>query len=76
VVYTSYPLAKGAVYVRGQVQAIAGDRDGAIADLEAALNMPGAYVVSAWDLHYDPNWDFMRDDERFVEPATPDNLIQ
>jgi tetratricopeptide (TPR) repeat protein len=32
--------------------------------------------ITAWDLHFDPNWDFMRDDPRFVELATPDNLIQ
>jgi TolB-like protein/Flp pilus assembly protein TadD/multisubunit Na+/H+ antiporter MnhF subunit len=61
---------------RAMVRALAGERDGAISDLEMALTMRGALPVTKWDLHYDPNWDFMRDDPRFVELATPDNLIQ
>ena len=62
-------------FFRARARGLAGDRDGAIADLEFALNTPGI-TVTAWDLHYDPSWDFMRDDPRFVELATPDNLIQ
>ncbi len=33
-------------------------------------------LAGAWNPHYDPNWDFMRDDPRFVELATPQNQIQ
>ena len=58
------------------VSGLSGDRDGAIDDLEICLNTPGSAGISAWDLYYNPNWDFMRDDPRFVELATPDNLIQ
>ena len=64
------------IYTRAMVRALSGDADGAIADLETVLNMRGAFTTTAWDLHYDPNWDFMRDDPRFVELATPSNLIQ
>lgn len=64
------------IFSRAMVRGLAGDRDGAIDDLQVALQMPGALIYTAWDLHYDPNWDFMRDDERFVELATPSNLIQ
>jgi tetratricopeptide (TPR) repeat protein len=64
------------IYNRAMVRALAGDREGALVDLETALTMPGAIGPNQWDLHYDPNWDFMRDDPRFVELATPDNLIQ
>ena len=64
------------LYFRALVRGLAGDSDGAVADLEASLKMPGTLGFSAWTLHYDPNWDFMRDDPRFVELATPKNLIQ
>lgn len=69
-------LAATPLYQRAMVKSLAGDFDGAIEDLEAYLNMPTAIGFTAWDLYYDPNWDHMRDDPRFVELATPDNLIQ
>jgi tetratricopeptide (TPR) repeat protein len=69
-------VAATPIHYRAMVKGLAGDFDGAIEDLEVALNMPTALGFTAWDLYYDPNWDFMRDDERFVELATPDNLIQ
>ncbi len=64
------------VFRRALVRGLAGDSDGAISDLEVAMNMNGALPPTPWDLYYDPNWDFMRDDPRFVELATPENLIQ
>lgn len=67
-------VAVDAVYSRAKVRALAGDRDGAIEDLRVALEMPGALKPTPWLLHYDPNWDFMRDDPRFVELATPREL--
>jgi TolB-like protein/Flp pilus assembly protein TadD len=69
-------VAVSPVFDRAMVRALAGDRDGAISDLETALEMPGALPVTQWDLYYDPNWDHMRDDPRFIELATPENLIQ
>lgn len=69
-------VAASAIVNRAMVRGLTGDADGAIEDLETALVTPAAFGVTAWDLHYDPNWDFMRDDPRFVELATPDNLIQ
>jgi len=69
-------LAATPIQHRAMVRGLAGDFDGAVEDLEIALNMPTAIGITAWDLYYDPNWDFMRDDPRFVELATPDNLIQ
>jgi TolB-like protein/multisubunit Na+/H+ antiporter MnhF subunit len=61
---------------RALVRGLAGDHDGAIDDIRLALSTPLTQPFTAWDLHYDPNWDFLRDDPRFVELATPDNLIQ
>jgi TolB-like protein len=61
---------------RAIVRGLAGDHDGAIDDLRLLLRTPLSQPLTAWDLHYDPNWDFLRDDPRFVELATPDNLIQ
>jgi TolB-like protein len=63
-------------YVRARIRGLIGDRDGAIEDLKQVLSHPGNPNFTAWDLRFDPNWDFMRDDPRFVELATPDNLIQ
>ncbi len=63
-------------FVRALIRGLSGDRDGAIEDLKVVLNNPGNPILTAWELYYDPNWDFMRDDPRFVELATPDNLIQ
>jgi tetratricopeptide (TPR) repeat protein len=63
------------VYFRAMILGLTGDADGAIADLQLMFDTP-TDRYTAWDLYYDPNWDFMRDDPRFVELATPDNLIQ
>ncbi|MDX1555630.1 MAG: tetratricopeptide repeat protein, partial [Xanthomonadales bacterium] len=77
-----FPLEKDAMQpawllnVRALVRGRAGDMDGALEDLELSLNTPGPDPVTRWNLHYDPSWDFMRDDPRFVELATPDNLVQ
>jgi len=65
-----------AYFIRARVRGLSGDIDGAIEDLETVLNQSGSPTISAWDLYYDPEWDFMRDDPRFVELATPDNLVQ
>jgi tetratricopeptide (TPR) repeat protein len=58
------------------VKGLAGDQEAAIDDLEIAMNTPAAFRVTVWDLHYDPNWDFMRDNPRFVELATPPTVIR
>lgn len=69
-------VAASPIYDRALIRGLSGDADGAVEDLRVALETPTAGVVTAWDLHYDPTWDFMRDDPRFVELATPKNLIQ
>ncbi len=59
------------------VKGLAGDQEAAMDDLEKAFNIPTAvHRVRAWDLHYDPNWDFMRDNPRFNELATPNIVIR
>ena len=64
------------IYTRAFVRSLAGDRDGAIEDLTRVFNMRGALQPTHWEVHLDPNWDHMRDDPRFVELTTPENLIQ
>jgi tetratricopeptide (TPR) repeat protein len=61
---------------QAMVVGLTGDEEAAIDQLAEAMNIPSAFPLLAWDLHYDPNWDFMRDNPRFVELATPDNVIQ
>jgi tetratricopeptide (TPR) repeat protein len=65
-------LAATPLFRRALVKGLIGDADGAIADLQVALKMPTAVGITAWDLHYDPNWDVLRKDPRFVALATPD----
>jgi TolB-like protein len=64
-------VAATPLFKRALVKGLIGDTDGAIADLQVALKMPTAIGVTAWDLHYDPNWDVLRKDPRFVRLATP-----
>jgi tetratricopeptide (TPR) repeat protein len=61
---------------QAMVKGLAGDQEAAIDDLEIAVNTPAAFRVTVWDLHYDPNWDFMRDNPRFVELATTPIVIR
>jgi len=61
---------------RAMVRGLAGDETGAIEDLEIALRTPAAAPTTAWRLHYHPDWDFFRHNERFNELATPGNLVQ
>jgi len=61
---------------QAMVKGLAGDQEAAIDDLEIAINTPAAFRVTVWGLHYDPNWDFMRDNPRFVELATPPTVIR
>jgi TolB-like protein len=62
---------------QAMVKGLAGDQDAAMDDLEKAFNIPTAFRrVRSWDLHYDPNWDFMRDNPRFNELATPNIVIR
>jgi TolB-like protein/Flp pilus assembly protein TadD len=61
---------------RAMVRGLAGRQDEAVDDLAIALKTPAALSYTVWDLYYDPNWDFMRDNPRFVELATPPNLIR
>ena len=56
---------------RALVRGLAGDREGALDDLEAGFSTPHSLPITAWDLALDPNWDFMRDDPRFQAFATP-----
>lgn len=69
-------VAASPIYSRALIRGLAGDADGAIEDLSVFLETPTAGSVTPWELHLDPTWDFMRDDPRFVELATPENLIQ
>ena len=61
---------------QAMVKGLAGDQEAAIDDLIIAMKTPTAFRVTVWDLHYDPNWDFMRDNPRFVELATPPTVIR
>ena len=61
---------------RAMVRAMAGDADGALEDLAEALRTPCAFSVTRWQLHYDPLWDFFRDNPGFLELSTPDNLVR
>jgi len=58
------------------VRGLAGDQEAAIDLLEIALKTPSAFQITVWDLHYDPNWDFLRDNPRFVELSTPPLVIR
>jgi tetratricopeptide (TPR) repeat protein len=61
---------------QAMIKGLAGDRETAVEDLKVALDTPTGLPITAWALHYHPNWDFMRDYPAFVELATPDNLIR
>ena len=61
---------------QAMVKGLAGDQESAIDDLEIALRTPSSFRITVWDLHHDPNWDFMRDNPRFVELATPPIAIR
>jgi len=61
---------------QAMVVGLAGDQDAAVNQLKTALEIPTGLGISTWELHYDPDWDFMRDNPRFVELATPANLIR
>ena len=54
------------------VLAMTGNRDEALERL--AANIDGIEGYSRWELYLDPEWDFFRDDARFVELARPLNL--
>ena len=61
---------------RAMIKALAGDEESAIDDLALALKTPAAFQWTPWELHLDPNWDFLRDNPRFVELATPPTVIR
>jgi tetratricopeptide (TPR) repeat protein len=61
---------------QAMIKGLAGDLEAAVDDLEIALETPTAFRITVWDLYYDPNWDFMRDNPRFVELATPPTVIR
>ena len=61
---------------QGMIKGLAGDQEAAIDDLVIALDTPTAFRITVWDLYYDPNWDFMRDNPRFLELATPPTVIR
>ncbi len=58
------------------IRALSGDKKKAVEELRIALATYTALGTTAWDLHYDPIWDFMRDDPGFQELATPATLIR
>jgi TolB-like protein/Flp pilus assembly protein TadD len=67
----------GAILSGGaMVKGLAGDQEGAIDELEIALTTPSGFAITVWDLYYDPNWDFMRENSRFVGLATPEISIR
>ena len=55
---------------RAWVLGLAGERDASLAEVERLLETPGS-TLTRWQLHFDPAWDFFRDDPRFVALATP-----
>ena len=61
---------------QAMIKGLAGDLDAAVDDLKIALDTPAGFRITVWDLYYDPNWDFMRDNPRFVELATPPTVIR
>ena len=69
-------LGSGILAPRAMIRGLAGNQEAAIEDLEIALESTNAFPLTAWDLYYDPNWDFMRDNPRFVELATPPVTIR
>ena len=69
-------MGSGILVPRAMIKGLAGDQEGAIDDLEIALEASNSFPITVWDLHYDPNWDFMRDNPRFVELATPPATIR
>jgi TolB-like protein/Flp pilus assembly protein TadD len=58
-------------YERAIITGLAGDQDAAAEQLAIALNTPAAQRPSTWELRLDPNWDFMRDNPRFIALTTP-----
>jgi TolB-like protein len=78
----NYPHEKDAliwgslIAQQAMIKGLAGDQETAIDELEVALETPSAFPTTVWDLYYDPDWDFMRDNPRFVELATPPTLIR
>jgi len=55
---------------------LCGDQEAAIDQLAKAMKIPTAFATTTWNLHYDPQWDFLRDNPRFVDLSTPDNVIK
>lgn len=56
------------------IKASAGQRDEALKMIEQLLVTPGGF--KHWHLYLDPQWDFMRSDERFNQLIKPANLEQ
>ena len=54
------------------ILARAGKRDDALERL--TINIDGKEGINRWQLYFDPQWDFFRDDERFNALAIPTNL--
>ena len=69
-------LGSGILAPRAMIKGLAGNQEAAIEDLEIALQSTHAFPLTAWDLYSDPKWDFMRDNPRFVELATPPVTIR
>ena len=64
------------LYGLSLVKGLAGDQEGAIDDLAVSLQTASAFRITPWELHYDPDWDFMRDNPRFVELSSPPAAIR
>jgi TolB-like protein len=73
---TSYLGNSAILASRAMIEGLAGNQEAAVDDLELALEATSGFPITVWDLYYDPNWDFMRDNTRFVELATPPTTIR
>mgnify|MGYP000209292255 CR=1 FL=1 len=56
------------------IKATAGQQDEALQMIEQLLVTPGGF--KHWHLYLDPQWDFMRSDERFTHLVDPNRLKQ
>ena len=79
---TDTPLERDAMLTgwlltqQAMVIGLAGKEEEAIDQLETSIDIPTSLGINAWDLRLDPNWDFLRDNPRFVALATPESIVR
>jgi tetratricopeptide (TPR) repeat protein len=62
---------------KAMILALLGDADQALSMLRQAMSTKGSNnPVTPLTLHYDPRWDFFRDNPEFAELSTPDLGVQ